>query len=109
MRRCRGVRYLLARSLYAALGGKGMYTRKKGLDRETNKALLLKHIQDNAATGSQMDEFRQVLPTLVRSQIQVLLRELRRDQRVHKVGNTKASRWFPGTAPTDCNLEAPVQ
>ena len=107
--RGRGVRYLLARSLYAALGGKGVYTRKKGLDRETNKALLLKHIQDNAATGSQMDEFRQVLPALVRSQIQVLLRELRKDQRVHKVGNTKAARWFPGAAPTDCNLEASVQ
>lgn len=80
----RDVRYLLARSLYAALGGKGVYTRKKGLDRETNKALLLKHIQDNAANGSQMDEFRQVLFALVRSQIQVLLRELRKDQRVHK-------------------------
>ena len=36
------------------------YTRKKGLDRETNKALLLKHIQDNASTGAQMEEFRQV-------------------------------------------------
>jgi ATP-dependent DNA helicase RecG len=101
--RGRGTRYILARGLYAALGGKGVYTRKKGLDRETNKALLLKHIQDNAKSGAQMEEFRQVLPALSRSQIQVLLRELRRDRLVHSVGATRAARWFPGADP-DCNL-----
>jgi ATP-dependent DNA helicase RecG len=105
--RGRGTRYILAHGLYAALGGKGMYTRKKGLDRETNKALLLKHIQDNAATGAQMEEFRQVLPALGRSQIQVLLRELRKEQAVHSVGVTRAARWFPGPAPEDCNTAEP--
>ena len=29
---------------YKMVNEKGDYTRKKGLDRETNKALLLKHI-----------------------------------------------------------------
>jgi ATP-dependent DNA helicase RecG len=96
--RGRSTRYMLARGLYAALGSKGVYTRKKGLDRRTNKALLLKHIQDNAATGSKMEEFRQVLPALGRSQIQVLLRELSRERQVHSVGVTKAARWFPGAA-----------
>ena len=99
MGRGRGTRYILARGLYAALGGKGVYTRKKGLDRGTNKALLLKHIQDNAASGAQMEEFRQVLPALSRSQIQVLLRELRREQSIHSVGVTKAARWYPGAGP----------
>ncbi|MHB9004612.1 MAG: ATP-binding protein [Coriobacteriia bacterium] len=94
--RGRGARYMLTRSLYAALGNKGAYTRKKGLDRGTNKALLLKHIEDNAGTGARMDEFRQVLPALGRSQIQVLLRELRKEQLVHSVGVTRAARWFPG-------------
>jgi len=97
--RGRGTRYILARGLYAALGGKGVYTRKKGLDRGTNKALLLKHIQDNAASGAQMEEFRQVLPALSRSQIQVLLRELRREESIHSVGVTKAARWYPGAGP----------
>lgn len=96
--RGRGTRYILARGLYAALGGKGVYTRKKGLDRGTNKALLLKHIQDNAASGAQMEEFRQVLPALSRSQIQVLLRELRREGAIHSIGYTKAARWYPGAA-----------
>src|SRR6185295_19524066 len=101
--RGRGTRYILARGLYAALGGKETYTRQKGLDRGTNKALLLKHIQDNASTGAQMEEFRQVLPALGRSQIQVLLRELRKEQSVHSVGATKGARWFPGAAPANCN------
>ena len=94
--RGRGTRYILARGLYAALGSKGVYTRTKGLDRGTNKALLLKHIQDNAASGAQMEEFRQVLPALSRSQIQVLLRELRAEGLIHSVGMTKAARWYPG-------------
>ena len=106
--RGRGTRYILARGLYAALGGKGVYTRKKGLDRGTNKALLLKHIQDNATSGAQMEEFRQVLPALSRSRIQVLLRELREERLVHSVGATKAARWFPGAGPADCNLDVPL-
>ncbi|MEB2285176.1 MAG: putative DNA binding domain-containing protein [Myxococcales bacterium] len=94
--RGRGTRYILARGLYAALGSKGVYTRTKGLDRGTNKALLLKHIRDNAASGAQMEEFRQVLPALSRSQIQVLLRELSKEGEIHSAGRTKAARWYPG-------------
>jgi ATP-dependent DNA helicase RecG len=105
--RGRGTRYILARGLYAVLGSKGIYTRRKGLDRGTNKALLLKHIRDNASTGAQMEEFRQVLPSLGRSQIQVLLRELRKELAVHSVGVTKGARWFPGPVPENCNLEEP--
>lgn len=93
--RGRGTRYILARGLYAALGSKGIYTRRKGLDRETNKALLLKHIQDNAKTGAHMAEFRQVLPALGRSQIQVLLRELREEGAVHSVGLTRGHAGLP--------------
>lgn len=92
----RGTRYILARRLYEALGGKGVYTRKKGLDRETNKELLLKHVTACADTGAKMEEFRQVLPSLGRGQIQVLLRELRKERRLHTQGVTRAARWFSG-------------
>ena len=88
-------RFILGRRYYAAVGKKGVYTRKRGLDRGTNKELLLKHIRENAKTGSQMDEFYQVLPGLVRSQIQVLLRELRAEGRIHVLGMTSAAKWFP--------------
>jgi ATP-dependent DNA helicase RecG len=101
--RGKGTLYLLSQRLYAAIGAKGVYTRKKGLDRETNKALLLKHIKDNAASGARMEELRQVLPALSRSQIQVLLRELVKAQAVHSVGATRGARWYPGPDREDCN------
>lgn len=79
-----------------------MFRIELALDLGTNKDLLLKHIHENAASGAQMEEFRQVLPALSRSQIQVLLRELRKEGMVHSVGATRAGRWFPG-ADRDCN------
>lgn len=103
--RGRGIRYILARGLYAALGSKGHYTRRKGLDRETNKSLLLKHISDSS--GAQMREFAQVLPALKRTEITGLLRELRSDGTIHCAGKTKGARWFPGPAPDNCDLESP--
>lgn len=94
--RGRGTRHILARGLYAALGGKGTYTRKKGLDRATNKALLLQHIRDNAATGSQMKEFLEVLPAVGgRDAIAALLRELRNEDAIRLEGVKKMARWYP--------------
>jgi ATP-dependent DNA helicase RecG len=89
-------RFILGRRFYAALGKKGVFTRVHGLERETNKELLLKHIRENAASGSKMDEFYQVLPGLTRSNIQVLLRELRDSGKIHVIGLTSAAKWFPG-------------
>ena len=96
--RGRGARYILSAALHAALGAKGTHTRKKGLDRNTNKALLKQHIEDHQAVGAKMEDLQQVLPALPRSQIQVLLREMRGDGLVHKQGQTKGSRWYPGPA-----------
>ena len=93
--RGRGVRLLLSRRFYRHIGKAGVYTRKRGLDRETNKALLLKHIQDNRNEGSRLGELVQVLPALSRAQVQNLLQGLRREGRIHKVGTTKAARWYP--------------
>jgi hypothetical protein len=78
------------------LGKKGVYTRKRGLDRETNKMLLLKHIEDNRSDGSRFEEFRQVLPALSRNQIQRLLKELKSGGRIRVVGRTNAALWYPG-------------
>jgi ATP-dependent DNA helicase RecG len=91
--RGRGVRYILSRALYSFVGQKGVYTRKRGLDRETHKALLLKHIRDNDKQGSKFDEFTQVLPELTRNQLQSLLRELRTEHKIWVDGRTKAAKW----------------
>ncbi|HEX6899317.1 MAG TPA: ATP-binding protein [Thermoanaerobaculia bacterium] len=101
--RGRGVRHILSRRFYRFLGKSGVYTRRRGLDRETNKALLLKHIEDNRAVGARMEELRQVLPALSRSQIQVFLRELRKQGQIHVHGATRAALWYPGPQAEDCN------
>lgn len=101
--RGRGVRYLLSRRFYRFLGKSGIYTRRRGLDRDTNKELLVRHIQEYQDTGSQMEALMQVLPGHSRSQIQVLLRELAKAGRVHVHGYTRAARWYPGSKRRDCN------
>ena len=97
--RGRGTRHMLSQRLYGALGAQGVYSRKRGLDRDTNKALLLQHVQRNAAEGARMAEFKQVLPALGRGQIQALVQELADEGLVLLVGRTKAARWYPGRPP----------
>ena len=88
-------RFTLSRRFYAFLGKKGEYTRRVGLDREQNKALLLKHIRDNPDEGCRMDELMQVLPALSRNQVRSLLRNLRDEGLVRTAGRTSAARWHP--------------
>ena len=99
--RGRGTRYVLSRQFYQFIGKQGIYTRKRGLDRETNKALILKHIRDNAANGAPLGELLQVLPALSRFQVHRLLQDLRDEGLVCSVGITKAARWFPVEKVTD--------
>ena len=94
--RGRGVRYILSRKYYAMTGQRGHYTRRKGLDRDANKALLLKHIQESVKTGCPLKELLQVLPALTRPQVQTLLRELRNQGEIYHKGTTRAALWFPG-------------
>lgn len=103
--RGKGTRYILSRRFYAAILKKGVYTRKKGLDRETNKALLLKHIINNAKEGSPLAELRQFLPSLSHSMVQWMLRELKDEGLVRLVGRTKASRWYPSSPRPRENAE----
>ncbi len=72
---------------------KGVYTRKRGLDRETNKALLVKHISDNNKEGSRFRDLRQVLPSLSIGQLKALLRGLKEEDRIYSSGKTRAGLW----------------
>jgi ATP-dependent DNA helicase RecG len=95
--RGRGARYLLSRRFYRAIGRAGAYTRRRGLDRETNKALLVKHVESAGAAGAALAELQQVLPGLSRGQVQGLLRELRDGGRIRVEGRRRWARWFAGT------------
>lgn len=88
-------KYVLARSLYSAVGKSGVHTRMVGLDRETNKELILKHIRNNGREGTPLKELYQVLPGHNRNQLQVLMRELRKEKRIYCEGSTSAAKWFP--------------
>lgn len=108
--RGRGTRYLLSRRFHAETGQRGVYTRRRGLDREANKALLLKHIAENAGFGSKLEELCQVLPSLSRFQVQSIVRELKREGRIILKGTTNAARWFPITkAQLDASEHNPTQ
>ncbi|MBI4880551.1 MAG: transcriptional regulator [Planctomycetes bacterium] len=96
--RGRGTRHLLSQRFYRFLGQGGAYTRRRGLDRETNKALLARHIEGSAASGATFSELQQVLPALSRNQIQNLLRELRDQHRIRVQGTRRWARWFPSAS-----------
>lgn len=87
-------KYALTRSLYAAMGKTGVHTRRVGLERETNEELLLKHIRQNNEVGVPFKALQQVLPGLNRNQIQALMKELKKDEKVFCEGRTSAARWF---------------
>lgn len=97
-------KYVLARSLYSVAGKHGVHTRIVGLDRETNKELLLKHLREKGEEGTPLRELQQVLPGHNRGQLQVLLRELRDENRIYCVGKTSAGRWFAREHPTDSGV-----
>ena len=80
-------RYVLSQQLYAAVGKTGVHTRIVGLDRNTNKELILTHIQKNR--GTQFKELQQVLPSLSRGEVQVLMRELKEQGKIYVEGKGK--------------------
>jgi len=89
--RGRGTRYLLSRSLFSALGQKGTYTWRKGLDNQTNKELLVKHLRETGG-GTPFSELQQVLPSLSARRVKALLAELRSEDRI-VLRNPEKRRW----------------
>jgi len=92
---------VLARNLYAAIGRKGAYTRRKGLAHEAKKALLLQHITENHAEGSPMRDLVEALPALDRFSINDLLDELRKEGKVYVLGRRRVGKWFAGPSPIE--------
>ena len=92
--KAKGTRYLLSKTLYAQLGEAAAYTRRRGLDRETNKELLLQHLRDFGAAGVQLRQLCGVLPHLSYGQVRSLLAELKAEHKVRASGRTNAGRWY---------------
>jgi len=43
--RGRGTKFILSKRYYEHFGKKGEYTRRKGLDKEANKLLIIEHLK----------------------------------------------------------------
>lgn len=95
--RGRSQRHLLARAVYESLGKSGVHTRKRGLDHETKKELLLRHLLEVQALGSAIGELNQVLPADSRHEVRKLLQELQREGKVRLRGARRGARWFHAT------------
>lgn len=93
-------RYIFSQHYYQLAGKQGEYTRKRGLNREENKTLLLKHIRFRGTKGAPASELRQVLTSADSTLIRDLLQEMKRDGLIHSRGKTRAARWYPGRPPS---------
>jgi ATP-dependent DNA helicase RecG len=92
---------VLSRSFYQLKGTLGEHTRRTGLDRETRKELLLKHIATTGSAGAPFEELAQVLPAASRNELKVLLRELKESGKAHTQGTTRGARWHAGSEHKD--------
>jgi len=90
--RGKGTRYLLSRRFSRIAGRAGVYTRRKGLDHETHKELLVKHLRESP-DGSALAELHQILPHLSERKVRSLLQELRDENRVGLEGERRWARW----------------
>ncbi len=103
MARGRGTPSLLSRRSYKALGWTGAYTRRLGLDREANKALLVRHLDEASPIGATFADLHEVLSALSHDQVRALLLGQRADGRIDLRGSKRGARWrvieTPKTTP----------
>lgn len=83
--------YMLSKKYYPFASHPGVYTRKRGLDRNAHKALLLKHI-DTHGFGK-LQDFEEVLPHLSRKHIQNLLSEMKANREIYFEGARRGGVW----------------
>jgi ATP-dependent DNA helicase RecG len=87
-------RFMLAKQYYTDTDQRAQYTRQKGLSKNRNKQLVLQHLRD-FGKGKKQD-FRGIFnPGLSDSQIDVLLRELKREDLITMDGPPRSifSSW----------------
>lgn len=79
--------FILSKKYYEDMNKKGEYTRLKGLSKDENKMLLLKHLE--IYSKGYMEEFKQVLNNCSIKTIQYYLQELKNEEKIELVGNPK--------------------
>lgn len=100
--RGRGARLILSRTFSQAIGESATYTRRKGLDQDECKLLLLKHLNRKGEQGAPLAELVQVLPSKSKRQIQHFLRLLAEEGRASAIRLGPGASW-KSTASTSSN------
>ncbi len=81
-------KFILSKRYYAAINRKGVYTRRRGLDKETNKELIIRHLKHYKK--GYMKDFLDALKNVPKSTINSYLTELKKDGIIKLIGNPKS-------------------
>lgn len=84
-------KYILSRKYYDFANKKGEYTRRRGLDKTTNKVLILEHLKHHEK-GYMKDLLEALKNDIPRITINKYLEELRNEGKIEFIGNPKISR-----------------
>jgi ATP-dependent DNA helicase RecG len=91
--RGRGSRLILSRAFSHAIGDSAAYTRRKGLDQEESKLLLLKHLNHKGEKGALLEELSEVLQSKSKRQVQHLLRLLAKEGKAMPPRRGRGGLW----------------
>ena len=89
--RTSGTKYILAHRYYSYEKKPGVYTRIRGIGREHKKELILEHIRREGK--GRREDFLDVFPELKPNDITNLLQELKKDNRIVRVGSDRSGFW----------------
>ncbi|MEX0596053.1 MAG: hypothetical protein WD512_06085, partial [Candidatus Paceibacterota bacterium] len=81
----------LSHNYYKQSGKTGRHTKLVGLSREQNKLLILNHIGKNQR--GKTSDFHDALPELTKKDIDNILQELRREQKITFTGKGRTGYW----------------
>lgn len=87
----RGIKYFLAKQYYKDHGKLGEYTKLVGLGRKKLKELILKHIEENGKGTTK--EFKQALSELTPKDLDNLLQELKKEDKLKFIGTKRNGYW----------------
>ena len=81
---------ILSRKYYEHTGRKGEYTRRRGLDKGTNKQLLIKHLEHHRK--GYIEDFVEVLKDVPKYTVNRYLKELKDEEAIELIGNPKITK-----------------
>jgi len=87
----RGRQYILSHRYYVLEGKTGLYTRLKGIPREKQKELIIRHLMKNKK--GIMKDFQDIFPELKPMDISNLLRELKKEGKIRHMGPRNTGYW----------------